>query len=257
MNIFRQFISILVLLSFTTVGNTASQRAIPGDLSSTASWPKPKEVAFSPRKLRLVDYNPESGNYLFRGNMPIIKGQFAYQELIDTMNQRSLEKLQLPLPDNIFIFDISLISKLGERHLLRKEQVFSQTNPDLVHLIHHPVYGAASNPDYYPKSVLHIMLKLPFIGDVYRLVNKLNRLLDQEHNRPTAIFVHCQAGSDRTGMVIGTYQMQFLGKSYQEVIEEAEEIAGRPIRYPQKKGLQWIAYYLREHKGIQSVGAIY
>lgn len=257
MNIIRRLIQVLVLLSFATVGNTASQRSIPGDLSSADAWPKPKEVAFSPRKLRLVDYNPVSGNYLFRGNMPIIKGQFAYQELIDTMNQRSMEKLQAPLPEDIYIFDISLISKLGERHLLKQEQIFTQTNPDLVHLIHHPVYGAVSNPDYYPKSVLHIMLKLPFIGDVYRLVDKLSKLLNQEYSRPVAIFVHCQAGSDRTGMVIGTYQMQFLGKSYLEVIEEAEEIAGRPLRSLQKRALKWIAYYLRDSKGIQSVGAIY
>ena len=64
-----------------------------------------------------------------------------------------------------------------------------------------------------------------------------------------ALFVHCQAGSDRTGMVIGTYQMQFLGKSYLEVIEEAEEIAGRPVKPLQKRGLKWIAYYLRDSKG--------
>ncbi|WP_422462632.1 hypothetical protein [Endozoicomonas sp. ALB115] len=257
MTIIRRLISILVLLSFATVGNTASQRPVANDLSSADSRPKPKEVAFSPRKLRLIDYNPVSGNYLFRGNMPVIKGRFAYQKLIDTMNRRSIEQLHTPLPENIYIYDFSLISKLGERHLLKQEQMFAQINPDLMQLIHHPVYGAASNPDYYPTSVLHIMLKLPFIGDVYKLVDKLNKLLNQEYSRPAAIFVHCQAGSDRTGMVIGTYQMQFLGKSYLEVIEEAEEIAGRPLRSLQKRALKWIAYYLRDSKGIQSVGAIY
>ncbi len=258
MTIFRRLILVLVLLALATVGNTAPQRFIPGNLSSAAYWPKPKkEVTFTPRKLRLVDYDPESGNYLFRGNMPIINGQFAFKEIIDTMNLRCTEQLETTLPEDIFVLDISLISKLAESHLLKLEQAFTQTNPDLVHLIHYPVYGAVSNPDYYPGSVLQIMLNLPFIGDVYSLVDKLRNLLNQQQSRPVAIFVHCQAGSDRTGMVIGAYQMQFLGKSYLEVIEEAEEIAGRPVKSLQKRGLKWIAYYLRDSKGIQSVGTIY
>ena len=256
MNIFRRLIPVLLLLSFSAEGYTTPQLSVPVDSSSTVSKAD-KEVVFTPRKLRLVDYNPVSGNYLFRGDMPIINGQFAYTELIDTMNLRSIEKLEATLPEDIYILDISLISKLNESHLLKHEQVFTHTNPDLAHLIHYPVYGAVSNPDYYPKSLLHIMLNLPFIGDVHSLVDRLRSLLNRERSRPLAIFVHCKAGSDRTGMVIGTYQMQFLGKSYLEVIEEAEEIAGRPVKSLQKRGLKWIAYYLRDSKGIQSVGVIY
>ncbi len=256
MTIFRRLIPTLFLLSFVTAGYSAQQPSIPDDPPPAVTKPK-KEVVFTPRKLRLVDYNPLSGNYLFRGNMPIANGRFAYDELINTMNQRSIDKLETPLPEDAYILDISLISKLNESHLLKHEQVFTHTNPDLMYLIHYPVYGAVSSPDYYPRSILHIMLNLPFIGDVYSLVDKLRRWLNQERSRPMALFVHCQAGSDRTGMVIGTYQMQFLGKSYLEVIEEAEEIAGRPVKPLQKRGLKWIAYYLRDSKGIQSVGAIY
>ena len=157
MNIFRRLIPALFLLSLVITGYSAQQPLIQSDPSPTVTNSK-KEVVFTPRKLRLVDYNPLSGNYLFRGNMPIIKGRFAYKELIDIMNQRSIEKLEATLPENIYVLDISLISKLNESHLLKHEKVFTHTNPDLVHLIHYPVYGAVSSPDYYPSSVLHIML---------------------------------------------------------------------------------------------------
>lgn len=254
MNVLRQLIPALLLLCIVTGAYPDQQQPIKHDPPLVTQ--KKKGVAFDPKKLRLVDVNPETGNYLFRGNMPVINNRFAYNELLTTMNQRIMERLKAPLPENIYILDISLISKINESLLLKQEKQFTHINPDRVYLIHHPIFGAVSSPNIYPGTVLHAMLSLPFIDDVYNLVEKLRVWMNQERSRPMALFVHCKAGSDRTGLVIGTYQMQFLGKSYLEVIKEAEEIAARPIKTLQRRGLKWIAYYLRNTLGIRSVGEI-
>lgn len=189
--------------------------------------------------------------------MPVLSNQFAYDELIKSMNQRSLEKIDTPLPEDYLILNFSLISTLNESHLLKLEEEFSNEYPDFVRLVHHPIYGALSSPDLYPGIILNLMHNIPFLDNVYRLVDRLQTLMNQEWSRPRILFVHCKAGSDRTALVIGTYQMQFLGMSYHDVVKEAEEIAGRPLCSLQRRGLKWIAYYVRDKLNIQSVGEIH
>lgn len=70
------------------------------------------------------------------------------------------------------------------------------------------------------------------------------------------IYVHCEAGFDRTGEVIAAYQLRYQGNSYNQAYRNAVKVAGRNIRAFSKHGLQWYAYYLREVERLPTIGDI-
>ena len=251
----------LSVIAFASASETNSSDKQPSDQQQSINHTDHKDpVHFDSRKLRLVDTTfdvsePDNANYLFRGNMPLIDDHFAYDELLETMT-KALEEHNLSLPDNLLMIDISLISNVFEHHLLEIEQQFANRHPHQLFLIHHPVYGALSNPNHHLHLLHHHLLHLPFIEGTYQLVESLHHLMHKDFGRPVALFVHCRGGSDRTGMVIGAYQMQFMNMSYHDVVKEAESVARRPLRPLQRNGLKWIAYYLRDVMHIHTVGEI-
>ena len=218
--------------------------------------PTQRIETFDPKKLRLVEYNSSSGNYLFRGNIPIKKQRFAYEELFAHMSEQSEKELGVPLPKDTLILVVSLISPFTENKLLQIEERYAERNSDSVRLYNHPIYGALSSPNLYPQMLKGFMLYGPILDDVNELTPKIKKWMVMGRSRPKAIYVHCRVGSDRTGLVLGTYQMQYRGMPYKEAMAEAEEIAGRPLTWRHKRGLQWMAYYLRDHIGVQTVGNI-
>ncbi|WP_299728197.1 tyrosine-protein phosphatase [uncultured Endozoicomonas sp.] len=242
---------LLALLSINVCANTP-----PATEALEKAHFHQHEEHFSPRKLRLVDINHHHSNFLFRGNMPLSHNHFAYDELMDSMSHE-LEKIHgAELPPNLLILDISLLNTVVESSLLRIEEHYARTHPDRLLLIHHPVYGALSSPDHHHHALAHHLAHIPFLEGTYRLVESLHAHMSRDYGRPVAVFVHCKAGSDRTGMVIGAYQMLYLGMSYREAIQRAEEVAGRPIKYLQHNGLKWMAHYYRDVLGIHTVGEI-
>lgn len=80
--------------------------------------------------------------------------------------------------------------------------------------------------------------------------------LDTDEKKPLVIYVHCEAGFDRTGEVIAAYQLRHQGKSYHQAYQNAVEVAGRQISSFSKHGLQWYAYYLREVEKVPTIGDI-
>lgn len=49
-------------------------------------------------------------NYLFRGNMPVVNGSFAYTEIVNSMRSTAREN-NLAFPDNFSLIDIRLVTK--------------------------------------------------------------------------------------------------------------------------------------------------
>ena len=160
------------------------------------------------------------------------------------------------MPKDTLILVVSLINPFTEKKLLQIEEQYAEKNPDAIRLYHHPVYGALSSPDLYPQMFKDFMLYAPVLDEVNELTPKIKQWMIMGRSRPKAIYVHCLVGSDRTGVVIGTYQMQYRGMSYQNAMAEAEEVAGRPLKLLKQRGFKWMAYYLRDHIGVQTVGNI-
>ena len=69
-------------------------------------------------------------------------------------------------------------------------------------------------------------------------VPQLRALLEHSTVPPTVIYLHCDCGCDRTGEVMGSYAMQYLGKSWSDTCKWNNAIAGRPQICPNQHAMQ-------------------
>ena len=211
--------------------------------------------AINPNLVRLVQGDRTSGNFLFRGNMPVANGVFQYSELTQAIRNAGQGS---GLPANFRVIDISLVNELtpAEKKALAVEKAYWASRPTLGQLISHPIYGSLTSPNSYPATKRMELEKLPSLGHLGELVDKLQVLLATKSadRIPSVLYVHCEAGKDRTGEVIGAYAMKYMGMSYKAALANAEAIAGRKISTFNKYGLQWYAYYLADYEGIRTIG---
>ena len=212
---------------------------------------------FKSDTVHFVDYHTKTGNYIFRGNMPLINNSFAYDQLMNTIRNIVKNKLHRTLPSDTFLIDISLINPVIEEQDLKRESLFFKQNPDKGILINHPIYGALTSPNSYPEELRKELEQIPSLGHLSRLVENINELIDTKNSKAQIIYVHCEAGHDRTGEVIAAYQMRYAQISYECAYSNANKIAGRLISGYSQSGLQWYAYYLKDIKNIKTIGDIY
>ena len=99
-----------------------------------------------------------------------------------------------------------------------------------------------------------------FPDKLHQLIQSLQQAKEQAYDKPTALYVHCAAGVDRTGEVIACYQMLVNGKSYKAALAEAEDFAQTTSGDPFSKYNAWAiklyAYFLKEHEDIKTIGDI-
>ena len=203
--------------------------------------------------------DPLSGNLLFRGNMPVADGAFQYDALVQSMRDAA-QAAGRTLPPQFRVIDVSLVNELtpGEKGDLAAERAFWSSRPGQGQLLHHPIYGSVTSPNDYPASIRHRLEKKPSLGHLGDLIDTLHALLTKSSadGVPVLLYVHCEAGKDRTGEAIAAYAMKYMGVSYQAALANAQAVAGRDISRFNKNGLQWQAYYLADYAGIPTVGPI-
>ncbi len=137
---------------------------------------------FKPAAVRLVDYHSKTGNYLFRGNIPLKNGTFTYDELMTTLNEIAKKKLHRTIPKDALLIDVSLINSIVEDADLKKEELFFNNNPDKGQLIKHPIYGALTSPNWYPEELRKEFVQIPSIGHLRNLIDQLKALIDNTSN---------------------------------------------------------------------------
>lgn len=212
---------------------------------------------FNPALVHLVDHDTNTGNFLFRGNMPIAGQALSYQQLLTAMRSASPGA---PLPAKVYVVDVSLVNTVNpaEAADLKIEGAFWQQNPTLGKLINHPVYGSLSSPNDYPSAVRKRLEKIPTLSRIDDLVVDLQALLKmpQMSGIPLAIYIHCEAGKDRTGEVAAAYSMKYQGVPYSEAYANANSVAGRTISKFSRNDLQWYAYYLKDVRKVPTIGPI-
>ena len=87
-------------------------------------------------KVRLIDYNPAgAGTWLFRTNLPLINGTFAYDTFLSLMRNRS-EQANITFPENnqTNLIDVSLLS-VNSYWDLQAEFDFFTKYPERGHVI--------------------------------------------------------------------------------------------------------------------------
>jgi protein tyrosine/serine phosphatase len=64
-------------------------------------------------------------------------------------------------------------------------------------------------------------------------VDEILRLAETENGRP--VFVHCQRGSDRTGLVVASYRIRHQGWDQDRALKEAESFGMSFFQVPKKR----------------------
>lgn len=208
---------------------------------------------FNSSRLFYVDKAEGLENYLFRSGSPLNNStnSFAYEQIINQMRNQAL-KSGYVIQQNPYIIDISLLDpkRKDDMHCITVEKDYFNSNPENGRFELYPIYGTPYNPkDFHGDIRRFLALNLDewthdklqaFISYIRQLLYTKQTIL-----KPIAILIHCSAGIDRTGEVIGSYQMQYQNVTYDDFVTKDTKIAGHPAPATDNRyNLHWYKYYL-------------
>lgn len=210
-----------------------------------------------PGVVRLVDRGDGSPHLLLRGNLPVGDSGFEYEFLLATLRDATL-KAGAAWPERVQIVDVSLLNEIADSRDLQIERRFWREHPHLGRFVHHPIFGALTNPTELPRPIRRALERSGGLDRMDELLERLRALLREpvREGVALAVFVHCRAGRDRTGQVIASYGMRHQRQSYRDAIANADRVAGRAVSRFSRHGMQWYAYKLADRDHIPSIGPI-
>lgn len=163
-------------------------------------------------RIAFVDINGK--NLLFRGSNPIINSEeFAINMLTEKMRESAQEN-NVNFPDEFYLISISLLSL--ERSAINIEKAFFRNNPERGELINIPVFGII--PETENKILKGLEAAVEYFVDIKGISLQQDaqaistirqQLIRNDKSIPIIVYVHCNAGCDRTGEVIAGYRLQF------------------------------------------------
>ena len=157
--------------------------------------------------------------------------------------------------------DISFLN-IAEYEDLRVEESFFTENPELGQFFNWPIVGSSISPNWL-SEVERIKEVSALNNSIDNLPSKIPQLYNLIHPSeapatPQVVMIHCEAGSDRTGQVAGSYAMAYqkLGKNttLAEVYAVDNEIAGRPIVAYSLYGMMFFCWWLTQIQGFTNLG---
>lgn len=218
------------------------------------------EGALDYKRVHLVDVSPRpqgGNNYFFRGNMPTNDTTFSYDLLSQYLTSRAKEA-NFTLPRDYYLIVISLNN--GFDADLAKEQDFwgKKEHDTLGKFINWPLGMAGLlPPNLYPEDERKKMANSTVWGvdKIPDRVQDINTMLKQGRpDRAVAIYVHCTAGCDRTGEVVGSYRMQYTVHNGIKMYNLNCAECGRPPNYWSTTAQQWYCYYYQYRFNTQVLG---
>lgn len=172
---------------------------------------------FDKSRVALVD--KIGNNYVFRGNNPLVtkdgKTVFAYDELTSHFNDLLQKEGEKPL-DDYYLIDVSLLD-FDQYFVIKKEEKFFSKNPAQGELVSFStlspslLIGQFKNFTIASNSVDNYNL---WISDTLK---KIHDLASKQTNKPVVIYIHCDAGRDRTTLIIGGYRLLFNNMPLQKI----------------------------------------
>jgi hypothetical protein len=167
-------------------------------------------------------------NFMFRGGMPIVDGQIAYDELIGKFQAAATASGKTLPPQPYYIVDVSLVQVANcgnDRTNIQIEFNYWNTNPNLGQLRYWETDGIQIDPN-------DPTLQQPFRDSLVSSVpswlpDNLDARVDQLHswlqnglpgvNMPVIVYVHCEGGCDRTGELSGAYGLKYLNMTWSQI----------------------------------------
>lgn len=236
-----------LFLVFALIAPIASYGSIVTYKQTEISDVKEQGEDFKPSMLYFVDKIGK--NRLFRGNMPQENSLFAYDSLNNALKSAGM-------PGNFKIIDISLLNPSKEHEEVMVEIKWFKENKNVGDLHIHPIHGAMISPSLVPAFIGNFYLKHHDVDSLKSFIPKLRKLLKNNQHYPRAIYIHCNAGKDRTGEVCACYLMRYKGYSYEDALSLDNQIAQRSVEERNRNAMKWYAFYLRDVLHIATIGKI-
>ena len=204
-------------------------------------------------------------NYLFRGGQPFDnQNTFDYSTLQADIISAGKEA-GVKVPTSFYIIDVNLLNLryTSDVNKLEEEFDYFKTHPDLGRLVFWDTGGTeVSQTDEAISTDVEFKTYLAqnidgWLGDnLDTRVDSLRQMLNNGKSligasAPIVIYVHCVAGCDRTGELIGAYEMRYLDKSWNDVNSESVNFCdGQPISCENYRALQWYCHWLNQKNGF-------
>jgi len=203
-------------------------------------------------KVHLVDYLADTGNMLFRGDMPCNDTAFDWDNLIDYMRQRVSES-GLNFPGSFYVVDISL-NNIFDMNPLETEFWSNPTHASLGTFLNWPIgFAGILPPAFWALSVAEQM-SISQVWGVDQLPDRValvRQTLVTNADVPRLVYVHCTAGCDRTGEFIGSYRMLYQHANTTDMYALDTSECGRSPNWFGTSGLEWFCLHLQETNGTQ------
>ncbi|KAJ3425776.1 phosphatase [Anaeramoeba flamelloides] len=203
--------------------------------------------------VHLVDYY--QGNYLFRGNEPVVNNDtFAYTELTETM-KKIIEAQNSEFPTNFELIDMNFLNLFTEEQVLdtKIEEDWYSKHSQSQNFFKWPIFGSITDPDMYSEDKRKEKALTFDNWDTDRLTPRLKIVYDLLHKvdtLPKMIYFHCEHGIDRTGEFGASYVMLHFGWDYGKAIWWDTNIANRLIHIEYQQHAHWYCYYLKYKLGM-------
>jgi len=169
-------------------------------------------------RIKVIDNIGE--NYLIRGSNPFVnklgEKSFSYHDLKKQLNLAIIKNGKSPI-DDFYLIDINLLNLDGYFQTL-DEEIFFKKNPQLGVV---KKYSQIS-----PLLLLMGFSDIEFVQEISKnyhqntdkILQQIYQDLNIQKNKPVVIYVHCNAGRDRTGFVIASYRMKYLNQNLSQAL---------------------------------------
>lgn len=212
-------------------------------------------LGLTPSRVHLIDAYPRDRpvNFLFRGNNPVSGGVFNLTEVRAVVRTKAASECGVALPASFSLLDLDLENPTDPGYFA--ERAFWGDHPELGALEAWPTLGSVIEAKHTPASVRAALVSngsWAVQGHADHLHERLNRTraaLLNTSGAPTVLFVHCNAGCDRTGEFVAAYALSVLGYNITTAYGEACKQCGRCPNYYATQAIAWWCLTERAARG--------
>jgi hypothetical protein len=201
-------------------------------------------------RVHLVAHDTTTNNFLFRGNMPVANHtSFQYDELINYFQQRTKEA-GVTFPKEFKLVDISLNNLFDKDLKVEKAFWKNPNNANKGKFINWPLGLAGIIPPskFSPEKQKEMANSSVWkVDKIPERVTEIQTMITTKTAAPTLVYVHCTAGCDRTGEVIGSYRLKYQNVNVTQMYALDINECGRPPNYWSTTALKWFCIYEQEN----------
>jgi len=150
---------------------------------------------------------------------------------------------------------VSFMNSLTEKSEIHREETFFKENPQLGGFLHWGILGAFYNACKVEETLRKELALNIRHWDIDHLINRTHAVYEMVHSpspfngKPLVIYVHCMAGTDRTGEFSGSYYMRYLNWTFLQTLKFDYTVSNRPITSFSEYAMNWVCWYFYYTRG--------